>query len=105
MNNTNEDNILPNDDESREEWLDRLFPQAPDGTLEWLCYALSPSQVAIVSAMLRLNADDCQSDESKACYNQRIQRLRRFNLTQDNASVIDNVESWAYEFALRNRLD
>lgn len=99
------DDILPRDDESREEWLDRLFPQAPDNTVDWLCYALSPSQVSIICAMLKLNAEDCHSDESKACYNQRIQRLRRFNLTQDNEKVIEQHDDWADKFAHQHRLD
>jgi hypothetical protein len=101
----NNENILPHDDESREEWLDRIFPQAPDGTLEWLCYALSPSQVSLIGAMLRLNAEDCNSEESAGCYNQRIQRLRKFNLTQDSEDQIKPLDDWANKFAHEHRLE
>lgn len=101
MSNSNDD-ILPQGDETPDEWGERLFPQPPDNTIEWLCYCLSPYQAAIVYAMLELNASDMRDKDGS--YRQRQQRLWQAMLQADDKQVNENNIKHAKAFVEEHQL-
>lgn len=95
------DDMQPRDDESQDEWLHRMFPEAPDNTVAWLCHCLSQSQMALVIAMMELNKSE--SDVDDGSYNQRIQRVLHASELNDRQGT-EQALVWARKFAKENQL-
>jgi hypothetical protein len=94
--------LRPKDDvENLDEWLDQLFPQGPDNTIEWLCYCLTTTQVAMIMAMLKRNSLECKETSA---YNQRIQRLQNVLDSLDDRNVTNKDIEWALKFVEENHL-
>jgi len=97
------DDIKPLDEETQDEWLDRLFPQAADNTVDWLCYCMSPYQSAIAYCMIELNMQDMNEDK-QGVYRQRLQRLWKAMLQADNAETIKQYIESARKFVEEHQI-
>jgi hypothetical protein len=80
-----------------EEQLEQMFPSGPDDSVEWLCYCLSPYQMAILHQMLELNASDTNEDK-QGVYRQRQQRVYTAMLKSDEPATHTNNIKQAQKF-------
>lgn len=95
------DDMQPRDDESQDEWLSRMFPEAPDNTVAWLCHCLSQSQMVLVIAMLEFNKEE--NDSAEASYNQRVQRMLHASELNDREGTEQSL-TWARKFVKEHQL-